>query len=169
MDAAHLVSDFLSWAQNTAESWGYFGIFLVNFLGSATVIFPVPAFVIVFAFGAVLNPVFVGISAAFGCTIGELTGYALGLGGKKIAEKKYGYWLKKANRWMETHRAFLVIFLFAATPLPDDVLGVICGAIKYDIRKFFLASLAGKLVMNLGLAFGGYFGAQWVLTVFGGI
>lgn len=168
MDLASLLSGFLAWSQEMVGAWGYLGVFLVNLIGAATIIFPVPAFLIVFIFGAILNPWLVGISAALGATLGELTGYAVGLGGKKVIERKYGYWLKKANRWMEKYKAFFIVALFAATPLPDDVLGILCGAIKYDIKKFFLASLTGKLIMNLSLAFGGYFGMQWVLTFFGG-
>ncbi len=168
MDIASLLSGFLSWSQEVAGTWGYLGIFIVNLIGSATIIFPIPAFFIVFVFGAILNPWLVGISAALGAVLGELTGYAIGFGGKRVIEKKHERILKKANEWMEKHRAFFIITLFAATPLPDDVIGIICGAIKYDLRKFFLASLAGKLIMNLSIAFGGYFGMQWVLTVFGG-
>ncbi len=169
MDISSLLSGFLLWSQDVAGTWGYLGIFMVNLIGAATIIFPIPAFFVVFIFGAILNPWLVGISAALGAVLGELTGYAIGLGGKKAIEKKYGYWLKKANEWMKKYKAFFIITLFAATPLPDDVLGIFCGAIKYDLKKFFIASLTGKLIMNLFLAFGGYFGMQWVLSVFGGI
>ncbi len=168
MDLASIASGFLSWSHEIAGTWGYLGIFFVNLIGSATVIFPIPAFIVVFIFGSILNPWLVGISAAIGATIGELTGYAVGLGGKKVIDKKHKELLKKANKWMEKYKAFVVIAVFAATPLPDDVLGILCGAIKYDIKKFFVASLIGKLVMNISLALGGYFGAQWLLAFFGG-
>lgn len=168
MDIASLLAAFSSWSQSVAGTWGYLGIFVINLVGSASVIFPVPAFLIVFTFGAILNPWLVGISAALGCAIGELTGYGVGLVGKKAIEKKHERWLKKANAWMEKYKAFTVIVIFAATPLPDDVVGIFCGAIKYDIKKFFLASLTGKLILNISLALGGYYGLQWVLAVFGG-
>lgn len=167
MDFASLARDFLLWSQGTAESWGYLGIFAVNLVGSATIIFPLPAFAVVFLFGSILNPFLVGFFAALGATIGELTGYALGRGGKKIAEKKHGKLIERTREWMERYRAFVVIVAFAATPLPDDVLGLLCGAINYDLRKFLLATFAGKLVMNVSLAFGGYLGMQWVLAFFG--
>lgn len=169
MDVASLVHGFISWSESVAAAWGYPGIFLVNFVGSATIIFPTPAFFVVFMFGAILNPWLVGLVAAFGSALGELTGYVLGLGGKRVIEKKHKRWLDMANEWMEKHRkhgTFLLIVAFAATPLPDDVLGVFCGAVKYDIKRFFIASLIGKIVMSLGLAFGGYFGINWVLNVF---
>lgn len=168
MDIASLTSGFVEWSNEVASTWGYLGIFLVNVIGSATVIFPIPAFLVVFLFGAVLNPLLVGVSAGFGAVIGEMTGYAVGLGGKKVIEKKHEKLLKKANKWMEKYKAFIIITIFAATPLPDDVLGIFCGAIKYDIRKFFFASLIGKLILNISLAYAGYFGAQWVLSLLGG-
>jgi len=168
MDIVSLLAAFLAWSSSVASEWGYLGIFLISLIGSATIIFPIPSFFVVFAFGAILNPWLVGISAGLGASLGELTGYGVGLAGKKAIEKKHEKWLKKANEWMEKYKAFVVIFIFAATPLPDDVVGILCGAIKYDIKKFFVASLAGKLVMNIALALGGYYGLQWVLTVFGG-
>ena len=168
MDLASLLASFSLWSQAFAATWGYAGIFLISLIGSATVIFPAPAFLVVFTFGAILNPWLVGVSAAFGCALGELTGYGIGLAGKKAVEKKHAKWLKKANEWMEKYKAFTVIVIFAATPLPDDVLGIFCGAIKYDVKKFFVASLIGKLIMNISLALGGYYGMQWVLAVFGG-
>ena len=168
MDLVAFFSWFSAWSQSLAESFGYFGIFFVSFIGSATIIFPIPSFIVVFTFGALLNPWLVGVAAALGAAVGELTGYGIGLAGEKAMQKKHEYWLKKANKWMEKYDAFLVIAFFAATPLPDDVLGIFCGAIKYDVRKFFAASLSGKLVMNISLALGGYYGMQWVLSVFGG-
>jgi membrane protein YqaA with SNARE-associated domain len=168
MDLASFLSAFSSWSQSFAAAWGYPGIFLINLIGAATIIFPVPAFIVVFTFGAILNPWLVGVSAALGAALGELTGYGVGLAGKKALDRKYDYWLKKANKWMEKYKAFTVIVIFAATPLPDDVVGVFCGAIKYDVKKFFLASLIGKLIMNISLALGGYYGLQWILAVFAG-
>lgn len=168
MDIASLFSAFSSWSQSVAAAWGYLGIFLISLVGSATVFFPVPAFFVVFASGAILNPWLVGISAGLGSALGELTGYGVGFVGKKAIEKKHEKWLKRANEWAGKYKMFTVIVIFAATPLPDDVLGILCGVIKYDVKRFFLASLTGKLIMNISLALGGYYGLQWVITVFGG-
>ncbi len=168
MDPASLLAAFLAWSQSIAAAWGYPGIFLISLIGAATIIFPVPSFIVVFTFGAALNPWLVGVSAALGATLGEFTGYGLGRAGKKAIEKKHEKWLKKANEWMEKYRAFTVIVIFAALPLPDDVVGIFCGAIKYDVRKYVAATFAGKLIMNVSLALGGYYGLQWVLSVFGG-
>lgn len=156
------------WAKSLTDTMGYLGIFLVSFIGSATVIFPIPSFIVVFVLGAVMNPWLVALSAALGNALGELTGYALGKGGSKLIENKYKDGIKKYRKWFEKDKTFLLIVLFAATPLPDDVVGIICGVFNYDLKKFIAASFIGKFLMNLLLAWGGFYGIRWVLTVFGG-
>jgi len=173
MVLAELASGFLEWAQVTVGEWGYLGLFLINFIGSATIILPTPAFVVVFAMGAVLNPWLVGIVSGAGAALGELTGYAIGRGvkevSKEVRDKKHEKWLKRAEKWAQKHGIFPVLILFAATPLPDDVLGLLGGFIGYDLKKFLMASFIGKVIMNVALAWGGFYGIGWILQMFGGI
>jgi len=149
------------------ESYGYLGIFLINLVGSATIILPFPAAAFVFASGAFLNPFLVGLIAALGCTIGEFTGYALGFGGRKVIEKKWKKWIKRTEKLFEKYGGFWIIIIFAATPLPDDIVGIVGGSLKYPLKKFFLASFIGKLILNLALAYGGFYGIHWILQFFG--
>ena len=130
-----LLEGFIAWAQEFAGAWGYLGIFLINFLGSATIFFPVPAFIVVFLFGGILNPWLVGISAGIGAALGELTGYAIGKGGEVALKKKYKKWILRGEKWFRNHMAFPFIVIFAATPLPDDVLGILCGT-EHDLCPF---------------------------------
>jgi len=148
------------------ETYGYFGIFLVNLIEASTIIFPFGFALIIFASGAILNPFFVGLSAGLGAAIGEFTGYAIGLGGRKVIEKKWKKDIKKTEKLFQKYGGFLVIVLFAATPLPDDVVGILGGTLKYPLKKFFIASLIGKIILNLALAYGGFYGINWVLSVF---
>lgn len=163
------INEIPLWAKSLVDSLGYFGVFIVSFIGSATIIFPIPSFLVVFVLGAVMNPWLVAVSAALGNALGELTGYAIGRGGGKLAERKYSAWLEKYGKWFKKDRMFFFVAVFAATPLPDDIVGIVCGVFNYDLKKFLLATLAGKLVMNLLLAWGGYYGLRWVLTYFGGL
>lgn len=162
------ISQFMLWAASLSETFGYAGIFLINLIGSSSVLFPLPSFIVTFTFGGILDPWLVGIFAGVGAATGELVGYALGRGGKKLIDKRHENILKRSKVWMEKHGAFSIIVLFALTPLPDDVIGIICGLINYNVKKFFLASLIGKIIMSLFIAWGGFFGVQWVLRVFGG-
>jgi membrane protein YqaA with SNARE-associated domain len=169
-------SDYMIDLVALAVAWGYFGVFLASFLGSATLFLPSPSFLIVVGAGTILNPLAVGIIAGIGAALGELIGYAVGLGiqqgAKKIQRnKKPGPFMRFVNKyfsknhiekWFKSKRGFLLIFIFAATPLPDDVVGMVCGAIRYDIKKFFIASLLGKIVMYVALAYAGFYGLEFL-------
>lgn len=168
MDIASLLAQFMEWGGTLVRDWGYLGIFAISLVSSASIILPVPYFAFVFAAGAVMNPVLVGIAGGLGAAIGELTGFVIGAGGKHALKKKHEKLLKKAESWAEKHGFFAIIILFAATPLPDDVIGILSGALGYNPKKFFLAALIGKLALNLALAFGGFYGYAWVLSALGG-
>ena len=167
MDAAFLIS--------LVVSLGYLGVFLASLIGSASIFLPLPSFLIVTAAGTTLNPVLVGIAAGFGSAIGELVGYAIGLGllyGKRKVSKrpakkaKQNKYYKIVKSWFSKKRGPAIIFIFALTPLPDDVVGVVCGAIKYDVKKFFLATLAGKIILHVALAYAGLYGIDIIRSIF---
>lgn len=167
MVLAGLIAGFIQWSQEIVLAFGYLGVFIIGFIGTVSIVLPTPAFLAIFVAGSVLNPWLVGIVSGLGMAIGELTGYGFGIVGKKVIEKKHKKWLKKAKGWFEGHGAFWVIILFSATPLPDDVVGFLSGMIKYDIKKFFVATFIGKTAMNIALAWAGFYGVQWVLGLFG--
>jgi uncharacterized membrane protein YdjX (TVP38/TMEM64 family) len=168
MDIASLALQFIAWSQDVVGAWGYLGIFVINIIANASIFFPVPAFAVVFLFGAILSPWLVGIVAGVGAAIGEMTGYLVGIGGREVLKRREDRWFRKAKEWSEKRGIFPVIILFAATPLPYDIIGILCGVIKYDLRKFFLATLIGKLIISVLIAWAGFYSALWVLQVFGG-
>ena len=146
-------------------TYGYFGIFLINLISYATIIFPLPASVFVFGAAAVLNPLIVGLSAALGSAIGEVSGYAVGLGGRKVIERKWKKQIDDVEKLFQKYGGFLIIIVFGATPLPDDIVGIFAGTVRYPFKKYFIATLIGKLILNLVLAYSGFYGINWVLNV----
>lgn len=159
---SELLAQFQTWAQSLVTSWGYPGIFLVSFLGNASIIFPIPAFLVVFTFGGILNPWVLGTVAGIGAALGEITGYALGWGGRKGLKKKYGPWLNRAKEWFHKLGMFPIIVIFASTPLPDDVVGILGGMVKYNLKKFLLAALIGKIILHIAIAWAGFYGSWMV-------
>ena len=145
---------------------GYFGIFLISLIGSSTIIFPLPAAAFVFGAGAVLNPLILGLVAGIGAALGELIGYGFGWAGRKISKKRLKERLEKAERMFKKYGGFFALILFAATPLPDDVVGIVSGILNYEIKKFFIAVLIGKIIFHLILAYAGYYGINWMLNYF---
>ena len=56
----------------------------------------------------------------------------------------------------------LTVFVFAATPLPFDVMGMVAGLLRYPFWKFFLACLCGKILKYVGIALAGAWGWEVV-------
>jgi membrane protein DedA with SNARE-associated domain len=148
------------------QSYGYVGAFLINLIASASIILPLPAAAFVFAFGAVSNPLLVGISSGVGATIGEITGSLIGLGGGRLIGKKWKGSLDSTSRLFKRYGGFFIIFAFSVTPLPDDIAGIAAGVLKYPLKKFLVASLAGKVILNVALAYAGFYGLQEILAYF---
>ena len=124
------------------HGYGYLGIFLISVLGNATIIIPAPVILTAFVGGSIFNPFLVGVITALGATIGELTGYLAGTGGKVFIKESEKY--RKLRGWIEK-RGFLTIFVLAAIPNPFfDLAGIASGITGYPLAKFLLATFLGK-------------------------
>jgi len=156
--------DFLMMIANT---FGYLGVILIGFLSSFLIFIPSPAWIAVFLLGAVMNPLLLGLAAGLGAAIGEMTGYGVGYGIEKLAAKKRKNIEKeimKIKKLFGKYKPDLVIFIFAAAPiLPIDAVGIFCGYIKYDKKRFFVMVLIGKILKYLAIAYAGFYGLDWVL------
>jgi len=58
---------------------------------------------------------------------------------------------RKVRRW-----AFLLLYLAAATPIPDEPVVIPLGLMKYSPTKFFLSYFLGKITITVAGAFLGY-------------
>ena len=147
---AFILRDKITHLQNL----GYFGVFITNLLGSATIILPIPSFVTTVAAGTFLSPFLTGIFSALGSTIGELTGYYAGVGGEEFVKKDKN--IQKVESWMDKYGLW-VVFVLAAVPNPlFDIAGIISGASGIPVRKYLIAVFAGKLIKFLFLAYLGF-------------
>ncbi|HEY4684599.1 MAG TPA: VTT domain-containing protein [Dehalococcoidia bacterium] len=144
------------------KDWGYVGIFFIAMAGSATIILPTPSTVAIFGGAVVLDPVLglpapllVGLVAGLGDAIGEFSGYGLGFAGTDLVRRQRLY--ARFEGWM-ARNGFATIFLLSTFPNPFfDVAGAAAGASRMPAARFFIATLGGKIVKDLFLAYGGSF------------
>jgi len=144
------------------ESYGYLGTFLISILANATVIIPAPGLVIVFSMGAKFNPLFVGLAAGAGATIGELSGYLAGFSGQGIIEDQKRY--DQMVAWMRKNGPLTVLTIaFVPNPL-FDLAGMIAGALRMPVIKFLFWVLIGKLLKMILFAYAGAgaFSFPWI-------
>jgi membrane protein YqaA with SNARE-associated domain len=154
MDPSSFIPDLSS-----LGGWAYF--FVVVMLFSAT---PFPLFateVVIGIAGAMANPVLVGLVAGVAASIGELTTYFIGLGGERAIKKRRGKRYEQAVALFEKY-GFGAVIIFAFTPLPMDLLGLIAGGLHYNLKKFFLGTLIGKIPRDIIIAYAGAIGAQLI-------
>lgn len=145
--------------------FGYLGVFLISLIGSASVILPLPGAAVVVSSGQFVDGVslipfwlLVGLAAAVGETIGEMTAYLAGLGGKAVIEKRSAYRL--LDRWMQRHGT-LTMFVLSVVPNPVfDIGGFMAGAVRMPVWRFVLTVFVGKMIKNSALAAAGEAGLE---------
>jgi uncharacterized membrane protein YdjX (TVP38/TMEM64 family) len=132
------------------QNYGYFGLFLLSILGNATIILPVPIILTAFLGGAVFNPLIVGIVVSLGATIGEMTGYLAGAGGGEIIDNPK---VEKVRKWMKKYGLWTLLVL-AAIPNPlFDLAGIVAGATKIPVYKYFLVVWLGKFAKFASISY----------------
>lgn len=148
------VSFWISYKFKDFQGFGYFGVFLVNLFGSATIIFPVPSFAATIAVGAVSSPILTAIFSSLGSTLGELTGYFVGKGGGEISQDNSK--IEKVKKWMDKYGLWAV-FILAIIPNPlFDVAGIVSGISNIPLKKYLFVVFTGKLIKFTILAYTGF-------------
>lgn len=138
-------------------SYGYVGLFFINVISAATIFLPSPAAASVVGAGGLFDDllgipafIWVGLVAGTGEAIGEFSGYAAGYGGRIAVEERQSY--HRIRRWME-RRGTVTMFLMSTVPNPFfDIAGLAAGAVQMPLRRFFVATWAGKVLKNTWLA-----------------
>ena len=138
-------------------------IVLLGFLGSITVVVPVPVLPLVFAGAAILNPVALVIAAAASITAGMAVCYILGRKGHSrsariasVSQSNMPAPITRFYSW-SAENVGTASFLIAATPNPVfDYAGFIAGAGRLNVRRFLAGTFAGKFAQASVIAFLGH-------------
>jgi len=145
------------------KQYGYVGIFFVALLANATVFIPAPGVAIIYAMGAVFNPIYVGIAAGTGGAIGELSGFLAGFSGQAIIENSHIY--ERIKPWVDKYGGW-TIFVLAAIPNPFfDVAGFAAGIAKMKMRTFLFSVWIGQLIKMTLFAFAGKYSIEWIANL----
>ena len=142
------------------EKFGYAGIFLIAIIANATVHLPAPGVAIVYAMGAVFNPLGVGLAAGTGGAIGEVSGYLAGFSGQAVIERTDIY--ERFKPWVDKYGGWAILVL-SAIPNPFfDVAGIAAGISKMPMRTFLLFTWCGQIIKMTLFAVAGYYSIEWL-------
>jgi membrane protein DedA with SNARE-associated domain len=151
------------------ETFGYPGIFLANFFGTATVLIPVPgltaagqALIVQGPRELNLNPIGVILAGASGMTLAEITAYASGAIGRGVAEERpmplggrIGGLMRRFARWIDWLMArygFATLLVLSAVPnIFFEFAGITAGATRMHFWRFLLAVAIGKTIRVIAL------------------
>ena len=158
------VEKFVETAGKTNPLLLYFGIMLLCFLGAVSVIVPIPytglIFLLAAAFPGKLNLILLSLFGGFGSALGEFLGWITGYYMKKPLGGRYQRRIESLFKLVSSLRkgvTSVLIFIFAFTPLPDDIIFIVLGMINYSFIKALASSFLGKTAMIFTI---GYFGGK---------
>jgi membrane protein DedA with SNARE-associated domain len=148
--------------QGDLEDFGYAGIFLANFFGTATGFVPVPGLTaagqgLIVAGSRSLNPIGVVIAGSSGMTLAESTAYLTGVVVRGAAEDRpmpvsgrLGRFMhRSAGRvdWLMARYGFATLLVLSAVPNPFfEFAGITAGAVRMNFWRFLTAVGIGKTI-----------------------
>ncbi|UCH70912.1 MAG: DedA family protein [Candidatus Bathyarchaeota archaeon] len=160
------LQQLVEWMLQLAQNYGYFGIFLISLIGALSIFFPLPYTVVIFTLGGVFDPFLIAVAAGLGSAVGEFSGYLLGYYGRRAIsaerQRKMEFMVRVFDRIGP-----IAIFLFALTPLPDDLLFIPLGIMHYSFVRAFVPAVIGKVCMNFIVAYSGLYAIQIIKDIFG--
>jgi len=141
-----------------APEVGYVGLTIVNFLGSLIPFVPIPGFLLLatMSVGDEYNIHILAILASLAAAGAKQIIFTLSYGGRRILNESTRKRMKPFERLVKKYGA-AAAFLAAATPMPDDLIYIPLGLAKYNPKRFFIATLSGKLVLHYVIVLSSHF------------
>jgi membrane protein YqaA with SNARE-associated domain len=167
-----LLQDIAKWIQESMQSfaiqYGYLGVFFISLFGAMSIFVPIPYTIVIFILGSLpsFDPLWIAVAAGAGAAIGEFSGYLIGVGGRKVISDKYKKKLDFLTKLFKKYGP-IAIFVFALTPLPDDLLFIPLGVMRYSLLRAFVPAVLGKFFSNLIIAYSGRLSLEIVKNLFG--
>lgn len=152
--------------------FGLLGVLIAAFIAGSTfsiTAIPVPYYLLVLGLPplvadqwGILAPVWVGLLAAIGSSLGQLITFMIGYGSRglsqKVSSRISGRFYDRAISWAERHGS-LAVFLMSAVVNPLHLpMTIAIATLRYPPHKFFFFCFLGSSVKSLLLAFAGYYG-----------
>ena len=173
-DPTHIMLDIVYWFERKTGNLGlYLGVAVISTFGNSLMFIPsLYAVVILFVSVLDVNVLILGTAAGVGAALGQIVSWFVGRATGVIVSDKLEKQFRKAQKWVERGLAPVMILVFAATPLPDEVLLLTIGMIGYSLWKTLLFCFIGKIILTLSLSFIGNilgttaFGGWFLKTLF---
>jgi len=137
-----------------ASDDGYLILALVNFFGSLIPFVPLPGFLLLatMSVGNQYDLHVLALLSAITATAAKQMIFFVSFSGRKIMTAKTRKRMRPFERLVKKYGA-AAAFVAAATPMPDDIIFIPLGLAKYNPKRFFIATLTGKIVLSYIIVF----------------
>jgi len=138
-------------------------VFLVSLISNSVPYISVPYLALILLYSSywgvqdLTHSTLIVLSSALGAAIGKIVVYYLGKGvSNLVISSSNEAYIKLLSKFLDKS-IFLSIIIFAATPLPDDILYIPVGVLRYPLLKFFISCFIGKLILTAFVFYSGGF------------
>jgi membrane protein YqaA with SNARE-associated domain len=133
-------------------SWGYFGAMIINFISSATIVFPSPGLILIMQMSSQDNWVILGLLTGISGGLGSATAYIVGLVGSDRFEGKL---LVRWSRFLFLTRwgSFFLILTNLIPFAGGDALSLAAGVSRFPFRKYIIYVTLSTVIRMLMLTF----------------
>jgi len=137
-----------------ASEDGYLILALVNFFGSLIPFVPLPGFLLLatMSVGNEYDLHVLALLSAITATVAKQMIFFVSFSGRRIMNEKTRKRMRPFERLVKKYGA-AAAFVAAATPMPDDIIFIPLGLAKYNPKRFFIATLTGKIVLSYIIVF----------------
>lgn len=157
------MADVVSLMISLAAKYSYLGVFIVSALSNMVLFFPMPylAAILLLAATTNMNSLLLAIASGLGSGVGKLFAYFIGFSGRAFLRGRQRENLDSLAK-IVGKGGMIAALVVSATPLPDDIVLVPLGTIKYSLAKFWIATTLGKTLLALLTC---YFGKSLAVLV----
>ncbi|WP_462273509.1 VTT domain-containing protein [Methanohalophilus sp.] len=131
----------------------YLAIFMLSLIGGVSTFTSTTFYTVLITIAlSEVNPVWLGLIASLGLTLGDLLFYYMGRKGKQCVPGKYEAKVIKLTAKMEKINdklIVLIIFLYSLTPLPSDILAIGLAFGGFSVKKLIPPLFLGNFVLIL--------------------
>lgn len=159
MIGAAFIPGVREWYEHSTTAWtswairyGYWGSFLAALVSNASVLIVLPyTIVTVFLAASGLHPLALGVITGLGASIGELVSYGVGRFGSRWFRRSRPESYMALDQVVESrpHIVQWMLFIVGLLPIPDDLLLVPLGMLRFPLRKIIVASMSGKIIATV--------------------
>ncbi|WP_371802713.1 YqaA family protein [Candidatus Lokiarchaeum ossiferum] len=153
----------------TGTSNSILASFLISLGGNSSVLIVVPYALVIYLL-SVQNPtswVWITLASGVGAALGEIVSYYVGRlisKSDKMRTSEVGEKFHRMKVQFEKNPKTVpwTVFLFALTPLPDDIILVPLGMMEYDYKRTIFPCMVGKTILCGIICLMGYFVGTYI-------